>query len=134
MRRGTAAAVALVLALGAGACGEAPEDEAREDGEQVGEAVKSLFDAGSADEARAAINQLKIAVSGLDGDTRKRVQEQVDVQRSTLNAAGEAATTGDLDALKQAAQQVRSQADSFRSGEHSVANEFWRGFEEGYDG
>jgi hypothetical protein len=50
----------------------------------------------------------------------------------------EAGQAGDFEAaraaLRDGAQELRAQADSFRSGNNSIANEFWRGFEEGYDG
>ena len=37
-------------------------------------------------------------------------------------------------ALQGAAQDLRAQAEAFRSSNSSIANEFWRGFEDGYDG
>jgi hypothetical protein len=132
MRRATVVAAAL-LALAFVACGESPEDEARADGEQVGAAARALFDAESLDQARTALDDLASATDAIDDDTREAVSEQVETQGASLSAAVDAIQAGDLDGLKSAVQQVRSQADSFRSGEDSVANEFWRGFEEGYD-
>jgi hypothetical protein len=133
MRCATAIAAALI-ALTFAACGESPEDEAREDGEQIGGAVRALFDAESIDQARTALEDLASAADEVDDETRDAVSEQVDTQSASLSAAVDAIQGGDLDALKSAVQEVRSQADSFRSGEDSVANEFWHGFEEGYDG
>jgi len=132
MRRATLVAAAM-LALAFAACGESPEDEARDDGEQVGEAVRALFDSESLDQARTALEDVASATDAIDEETRDAVSEQVDTQGAGLSAAVDAIQAGDLDGLKSAVQQVRSQADSFQSGEDSVANEFWRGFEEGYD-
>jgi hypothetical protein len=131
MRRAALGAVVLALALAA--CGESPEDEARDDGKQIGEAARALFDAESLDQAQTALDDLASAADEVDEETREAVSEQIDTQSASLSAAVDAIQGGDLDGLKSAVQQVRSQADSFRSGEDSVANEFWRGFEEGYD-
>ena len=130
MRRATVAVALMAAAFGLGACGDSPEDQAREDGERVGEAVRAIFDAPAKADAEEAIQDLKYAVTALHSDAKKRVQAQVDTQRQTLeDAAG-----GGIAGLKEAVQTVRAQADAFRSGNNSIANEFWRGFEDGYDG
>jgi hypothetical protein len=128
-----------VAAVALSACGDSPEDQARDDGKDVGEAVRQLADATSIDDARAAVEDLRGAVDGLDSDTRERVQKQVETQRDTVSdAVDSAAQAGSFEdartALADGAQQLRSQADSFQSTNNSVTNEFWRGFEEGYDG
>lgn len=132
-------ACAAVVAVALSGCGDSPEDQARDDGKEVGEAVRHLADATSIDDARAAIDELRGAVDGLDDDTRERVQKQVETQRDTVSdAVDSAAQAGNFEdaqtALADGAQQLRSQADSFQSTNNSVTNEFWRGFEEGYDG
>jgi hypothetical protein len=134
MRRATAIAVLLLAALALAACGDSPEDEARDDGKQIGEAVRNLFDSSSREEAEAAVDELRAAVDEVAGETRERVQDQVDTQRATLQKAADEFRAGDVEGLKAAVQQIRAQADSFRSGDDSIANEFWRGFEEGYEG
>jgi hypothetical protein len=134
MRRFGAIAAAVLAALALAACGESPEDEAREDGEQIGEQLRALFDATSAEEAQAALEELGAAAEELEEDTRDHVGAQVDTQRTTLETAIAELASGDVDGAKAAAQQIRAQADSFRSGNDSISNEFWRGFEEGYDG
>jgi hypothetical protein len=141
MRRGRLFSMAAALAAGVAlaGCGESPEDEARDDGEDVGEAVRDVADATTLQEARDALGSLRDTVADLDPDVRERVQDQVDTQRDSLQATIEAAgSAGSFDdarvVIRSGAQQLRSQADSFRSGENSIANEFWRGFEEGYDG
>jgi hypothetical protein len=132
------AGVALA-AVALAACGESPEDQARDDGKEIGEAVRTLVDSQSIQEAQDAIGQIRSAVAGMDGDTRERVQEQINTQRDVLSGAvDDARSATSFEEAKTdltgAAQQMRSQAESFQNGAHSVANEFWRGFQEGYDG
>jgi len=136
VKRLLAVAVALVALAG---CGESPEDEARDDGKQVGEAVRAVSDATSVEAAQAAVDDLRTAIQDLDSDTRERVQDQVETQGDELSKGIDAITeAGSFEQaqseLHSSAQDLRAQADSFRSGNNSIANEFWRGFEEGYDG
>jgi len=134
MRRTAIVAALAVAVFGVGACGKSPEDEARKDGKQVGEAVRELRDAESLDQAKAAVGDLRKAVGELGEDARDAVSSQVETQSNTLSDAAEALGSGDLDGVKEGAQEIRSQAEAFKHGNNSVANEFWRGFEEGYDG
>jgi hypothetical protein len=134
MRRATTIAAVVLAALAIAACGESPEDEARDDGERIGETLRALFDSEDLADAQAAMNDLRAAVDEVADETSDAVQDQIDTQRSTIEDAVEAAQSADIDAVKGAVQQLRAQADAFRSGSDSVANEFWRGFEEGYDG
>jgi hypothetical protein len=132
------AAVAAALLILAG-CGDSPEDEARDDGKDVGQAVRAVADATSLDEAQQAVTDLRAAVADMAGDTRERVQSQAETQRDELSQGVQAAQrAGSFDQaktqLQSTAQDLRAQADSFRDSNNSIANEFWRGFEEGYDG
>ena len=79
------------------------------------------------------LQNLQSDVQDISEQTRDKVSEQVETQRATLASAVEALGEGDESALDSAVQQIRAQADAFRSGTDSVANEFWRGFEQGYD-
>jgi hypothetical protein len=138
MRLRQLAAVAAAVALLAG-CGDSPEDQARDDGKDVGKAVRTIADATSVDQAQQGVADLRSAVGDLDSDTRERVQSQVQTQGDEISKGVDAAkSAGSFDAAKQelqsTAQNLRSQADSFRDSNNSIANEFWRGFEEGYDG
>jgi hypothetical protein len=132
------AAVAAALLILAG-CGDSPEDEARDDGKDVGQAVRAVADATSLDEAQQAVTDLRAAVADMASDTRERVQSQAETQRDELSQGVQAAQrAGSFDQaktqLQSTAQDLRAQADSFRDSNNSIANEFWRGFEEGYDG
>ena len=133
MKRATAAAAALLAALAFAACGTSPEDEARNEGEQIGADLRDLGTVTSADEARTVLENLQSDVQDLSEETRDAVSEQIDTQRETLTSAVDDLQSGEEGALKSAVQQMRAQADAFRSGTDSVANEFWRGVEDGYD-
>ena len=139
MRRLSLIAGVALVAIALAGCGESPEDEARDNGENVGEAVRSLIDSTSIEDAQNAINQLRTAVDDLDPDVRDKVQKQIETQRDVLSGAvDDARTAGSFDEAKAdlagAGQQMRSQAESFQNSSESIANEFWRGFEQGYDG
>jgi hypothetical protein len=132
------AAVAAALLILAG-CGDSPEDEARDDGKDVGQAVRAVADATSLDEAQQGVTDLRTAVADMASDTREHVQSQAETQRDELSQGVQAAQrAGSFDQaktqLQSTAQDLRAQADSFRDSNNSIANEFWRGFEEGYDG
>lgn len=133
MRRPTAFAAALLAAVAFAACGSSPEDDARNEGEQIGADVRDLHGVTSVDEAQTVLQNLQSDVQDISEQTRDKVSEQVETQRATLASAVEALGEGDESALDSAVQQIRAQADAFRSGTDSVANEFWRGFEQGYD-
>jgi hypothetical protein len=123
-----------LAALAVGACGKSPEDKARDDGKQVGAAVRQVFDARSIDDAKTAVGELRSAVGDVGKDAREAVRSQIDTQSAALSDGVDSLKSGDLGAVKESAQQIRAQAESFRHSDNSVANEFWRGFEEGYDG
>jgi hypothetical protein len=133
MKRPLAVAAIVTAALAFGACGESPEDEAREDGERVGEAVRALFDSESLEEARAAAAEVGDAVEAIGEDARDAVREQVTTQSASLVAAAEALQEADTTGVKAAVQEIRAQAEAFQQSDDSVANEFWRGFQDGYD-
>jgi hypothetical protein len=138
-------AAALAASLALAGCGNSPEDEARDDGKTVGEATRVLYDATTPEDAQAAAADLRASIDDLGGDARERVREQVETQGDTLDKAVQAyqagrtaaAQGGDVEGarndLRNAVQQIASQADSYRSGNDSIANEAWRGFEDGFD-
>ena len=130
------AAVFAVLVAG---CGSSPEDKARDDGKDVGTAVRAVRDATSVDAAGQALNDLKDAVDQVHTDTRDHIKDQVSTLRGqiqgSIDTARAAGNPADATAsLQTSAANIRAQADAFRNGNNSIANEFWRGFEEGYDG
>lgn len=134
MRRARLVAAALAAVVVLGACGDSPEDKAHNDGKKVGEATRAVFDSRSVDDARNAVKELRNTVNGISDDVRKTVRTQVATQGDTLQQAAQGLKQGNLTQVKDSAQEVRAQADAFRHSHDSAANEFWRGFEEGYDG
>ena len=128
------AAAALVAALALAGCGDSPEDDARRDGKDMGEAVRALHDAQSVEEAQAAVGELRTAAEDLTEDVRGAVSDQVETQKETLSSAADAFRAGEPDELRAVIGDIRAQAQAFGESGDSVANEFWRGFEEGYEG
>jgi hypothetical protein len=130
------AAIAIIALAG---CGSSPEDKARDDGKAVGEAVRAVKDATSVDQASQALGDVRDAVEKVHTDTRDHIKDQVSTLRGQIQGAVDTARAAGNPAdatasLQSSAQNVRAQADAFRNGNNSIANEFWRGFEEGYDG
>lgn len=144
MRRASALTAVVALALVAAGCGDSPEDQARDDGQQAGKAVRALYDADSADQAAAAVKDIRAARQDMDADTRKRVKAEADTQSDSLRKAADAYRRGqsasnpaDVDQARQdlrsAVQDIRAQASALGDEDNSIANEYWRGFINGYD-
>ncbi|MES1193745.1 MAG: hypothetical protein ABUM26_05425 [Solirubrobacterales bacterium] len=137
---GTLLLTGALAAAGAG-CGESPEDNAKDHGEDVGEAFRDLTNARSVQEIDDATQELKDAVAAVGDSGSDHVQQQLSTQQATVQkaiadvksalAAGDVA--GAQAALQTQLQDVRAQAQSFRSSSDSVANAFWDGVKEGYD-
>jgi uncharacterized protein YjbJ (UPF0337 family) len=144
MRRAAVLATAVALAFGAAGCGDSPEDNAHDSGEDVGEALRAVTAARDASALQAAVDELKTAVGDVTDDVSSRVRGQVSVQRDTINKAigdaRSALTASDPDAAAQArtelqaqVQDLRSQAAGFAGSNDSVTNAFWDGVKSGYD-
>lgn len=140
----TALVAVPLAALAFGACGESPEDQARDSGKDIGKAIAQFQTADSAEAAGTAIDDFRAAVADMKEETRERVQEQAETQANTLQdtvdafqEAQTAADAGDVEDaqndLKKAGQDLRAQAQAFQSTNNSVAVAFWEGVEEGYD-
>jgi len=143
LRRGAIVLVLAVALAGAG-CGDSPEDNAHDSGEDVGQALRAVTAAGNADQLQAAVTELKDAVSKVSDDVSARVRDQASVQSDTINKAVDetktALTTSDPDQASQArdevkaqVQELRSQASGFADSNDSVTNAFWDGVKDGYD-
>jgi uncharacterized protein involved in exopolysaccharide biosynthesis len=129
------------LAIAGTGCGESPEDNAKDHGEDVGEAFRDLTNARTAPEIQQAAKELKNAVAAVGDSGGDRVQEQLKTQQANVEAAiGEVTTAlgagdaaGAQAALQSNLQDVRAQAQAFESSNDSVANAFWDGVKNGYD-
>jgi soluble cytochrome b562 len=141
-RAATLLAVFAALLLGLAACGQAPEDKARDDGKDLGEAMQKLYDADSPQAAIDALPAVQDAVKQTRSDARDKVGTQIEAQEDSVQDAVEAlqslrSSTDSAEAqdaignLRTAINDIRSQASDNR--DNSVANEFWRGFREGFD-
>jgi hypothetical protein len=129
------------LAVAGAGCGESPEDTAKDHGEDVGEAFRDLTDARSVQEIDEAAVELKDAVAAVGDSGGDQVQQQLSTQQANVEQviAGvrSALSAGDVAgaqaALQSEIQEVRAQAQAFRSSGDSVANAFWDGVKKGYD-
>ncbi len=130
------------LAVAGAGCGETPEDNAKDHGQDVGEAFRALTDARSVTAIQDAAQQLKDAVAAVGdsgGDTVKQQlsTQQANVQQAILgvkSALASGGVTAAQSTLQGDLQDIRAQAQAFRSSNDSVTNAFWDGVKEGYDG
>lgn len=144
MRRRGGLAVALAVVALAG-CGDSPEDTAHSDGKAVGQALAQLSQATNAQELTSATTALRQAVGDVSDDVGDRVRKQVDAQRDSLDSvvgnlrtaitSDDSAAQGQArTALQSDIQDLRSRAGSFSESNDSVANSFWDGVKDGFDG
>jgi hypothetical protein len=139
---GGGAAAAILAAVAIAVWPASAADEARADGEQVGEAIGQLYNAQSAAEVDAAQAAIDAAVSETRADAGDRVADQVAAQQDALVRAADgfvgSRTTDDAfeASLYQAELDVAlddlvTQASDFRAEGPEVQQAFWQGVEEG---
>jgi hypothetical protein len=140
------ALIAAALAAVAIAAWPASEtDKAREDGEQLGEAVSQLYYAESSAEVDAALAELDEAASATRDHAGDEVAEQVAAQEDALaraadGFAGSVTADNEFDQdlyqaeLEVALDDLSSQASDFRAQGPEVQEAFWEGYEEGVSG
>ena len=138
---GALAATAMtVLTIAVWPASEA--DKARQDGQQLGDAVSRLYAAHSPAEADAALVDVRAAASDTRDHAGDAVAEQVDDQAEALNRAvdGFFGVHSADDEFEQDIYQVEldlavddltSQAESFRSQGPEVQQAFWDGYDTG---
>jgi hypothetical protein len=137
------ALIAAALAAVAIAAWPASEtDKAREDGEQLGEAVSQLYYAESSGEVDAALAEIDEAAAATREHSGDAVAEQVAAQEDALARAADgfagsvtADTEFDQDLyqaeLEIALDDLTSQASDFRAQGPEVHQAYWDGFDEG---
>jgi hypothetical protein len=138
---GTIAAIVLtVVAIAVWPASEA--DKARDDGEQVGQAVTQLYEAESAEEVDAALAELDSAVTDTRAHAGDEVADHVAEQRDALSRAaggfaGYYTTDSDWDAalyeaeLELAVDDLAGEAEDFREQGPEVHEAFWQGVDDG---
>jgi hypothetical protein len=130
----TVVAIALWPASGA--------DKARDDGEQVGQAVTQLYEAQSAEEVDAALVELDAAVTDTREHAGDEVADHVAEQQDALARAAEGfagyyTTDSDWDAalyeaeLEIAVDDLAREAGDFREQGPEVHEAFWQGVDDG---
>jgi hypothetical protein len=138
---GTAlAALLAVVAVLAWPASEA--DKAREDGEQLGEAIGQLYNAQSTTEVDAALDEIDVAVSETRAHAGDELADQADAQADALSRAADgfagALTTDDAfeadlyeAELDTAMDDLVDNASDFRGQGPEVHQAFWEGVQEG---
>ena len=134
---------AVVLCVSAIAFWPASEaDEARDDGEQVGQAITHLYEADGSAEVDAALAELDAAVTDTRAHAGDEVADQVADQQDALARAAEGfvgyySTDSDWDQalyeaeLEIALDDLYYQAEDFREQGPEVNEAFWEGVDEG---
>jgi hypothetical protein len=136
---------ALLVALAVVLWPASEADKARADGEQLGQAVSDLRDAGSEAEVEAALADIDAAVADAREHAGDEVSEQAAEQGDALARAADgfvgAITTDDaFEAdlyeveLDYALDDLESQAADFREQGPEVHQAYWEGFQEGFEG
>ena len=115
-------------------------DKARDNGEQVGQAVNDLYNADNSADVDAALNELDAAVSDTRADISNEFADQVDDQTDALNRAADgfagSRTTDDAweadlyqAELDTALDDLTGNASDFRAQGPEVHQAFWDGFQ-----
>ena len=140
-----AALVALVLgALTLMVWPASEADKAREDGEQLGEAVTQVYEADSESEMDAALAEVDEAVTDSLEHGGEAVAEQAARQDEALDLAveGYVGAVESTDSFEQdvyeteldyALTELEYNADEFRSSSDDVVAAYWEGFDDGFD-
>ena len=120
-------------------------DKARDDGEQLGQAVSQLYDAQSSAEVDAALTEIHTAAVDTRDHAGDAVADQVAAQEDALARAadGFVGTVTSDDSfevdlyqaeLDVAVDDLTQQADDFRTEGPEVQQAFWEGYETGVSG
>jgi hypothetical protein len=120
-------------------------DQARDDGEQFGQAVSSLYDAQSTVDVDAALADIHTAAVETRDHAGDAVADQVAAQEDALARAadgfvGSRTADNSFDAdlyqaeLDYAVDDLTSRASDFRAEGPEVRQAYWEGFEDGFQG
>ena len=117
-------------------------DKARDDGEQLGQAVNHLYYADSTEEVEEALAEVEDAVADSRDHASDALVEQVEDQGDALSRAadgfvGSLTSDSDFDAelyeveLDYALDDLASQAEDFQTNAPEVEEAYWEGVESG---
>jgi hypothetical protein len=129
MRRAVVLALAA-LALAAAGCGDSPEDQARNAGEQIGGDLYAVQNAKSAGDARQALDDIRSQLKDVGGELPAGLRDRLSAIAEDLQASLRSAQ--DSAARRAAFLDAQSQLDAVASDTDSVVNEFRRGVRQGY--
>lgn len=123
---GVAAAVAAVAALALAGCGQ--QFQAERDGRDLGRAVCDLRDAGDAEAAKAALDDVLSSLDRIaDRYGAVTASDRAEL-RSGLQQVADDVTAGDLDAARADLESVRRSADGIQTQLGDASDAIWTGF------
>jgi hypothetical protein len=139
---GSVLVVAALVALTVALWPASEAEKARDDGEQLGQAVAQLYDANSATEVDAALVEIRDAGQAArehGGDAvATQVADQEDALARALDGFVGSRTTDDAfeadlyqAELDTAVDDLVNQADDFQTNAPEVVQSYWDGFEDG---
>jgi hypothetical protein len=138
----TILAVVAAVAIAIAAWPASASDRAYDNGEQVGQAVRDLYEADSTADVDWALDELDAAVAATRADVSGDVAQQVEDQRDALDRAldgfvGSRDSDDEWDAalyeaqLEGALDDLTGNASDFRAQGPEVHQAFWEGFQSG---
>jgi hypothetical protein len=139
---GSVALVAVLVAVAVALWPASAAEEARDDGERLGEAVGQLYYADTTDEVDAALTEVRDATATSVDHAGDRVANQVDEQADALAGAADGFVgtvtaddefTADLyqAELEYSVDDLYNQATDFREEAPEVEQAFWEGVQDG---
>lgn len=132
MTRATILASTLALAIAAGGCGESPEDQAHDAGQRIGDAVATIQQATSAEQAGKQIDIINAQLTSLRDELPAAYNAQLDAIRDQLRSEVTAAGA-DQAKVREAFREAAGELRELNSATNSVVNELRRGVREGFD-
>ena len=129
MKRLIGTALVAACAMFAAGCGDSPEDNAREAGENIGQDLATMRTADSAEEVGKSIDDINAQVADIKEDLPSGLFDQLTAIKDEFVDNAKSAT--DAAGYREAYLDASSQLDALASDTNSVINEFRRGVKEG---
>lgn len=129
MKRLITTGLLLTSTVFAAGCGESPEDQARDAGQDIGESLRVIYTADSAEAVGKELDKIDAAAEQARAELPEEFREQLAPIREEFAEEARAAT--DPAALRAAYLNAVAQFNTLKSDTNSVVNEFRRGVAEG---
>ncbi len=129
MKRLISTALVVSCTVFAAGCGDSPEDNAREAGEQIGQELHKMRTATSAENAGEAIDNIRADVTKAQEELPAELRDQVSA--ITEQFADDASKATDRAGVRSAYLEAVAAFNALASDTNSVINEFRRGVRDG---